>query len=315
MPKAIDLIALGGWPVLDHIAVMPRLPETNEILFEPGFSQQLEQSYWGGCTVNIAITAATLGLVTRIAVVVGNDFKSGGYATHLENQGVHADVIGELSGQRCPHCFQIYDQNGNKFSVMDAPLEDDIDYVDLSDNVFKNTRSVVIVGGSTDHPQTPYLIRNVSKAKKAGCIIAYSGPFTTDMELFAFTDILIFNQYEAEKAMARFNVTKIKDLPSLGPSLIFVTHRDKGSIVYRDKHKELHVPAIQTRRVVDPTGAGDSYSGAVIAALLQDRHPAEAAMVGSTVSSFVIEEIGCQTNLPTWKTMSERYLMSFGSSI
>ena len=70
----------------------------------------------------------------------------------------------------------------------------------------------------------------------------------------------------------------------------------------------VHVP-----KVVDPTGAGDAFAGATLTALINGYSPEASAKVGSVVSSFVVEKNGCQTNLPSWKTMLQRYQSFFGS--
>ena len=52
------------------------------------------------------------------------------------------------------------------------------------------------------------------------------------------------------------------------------------------------VPAAAPARVVDPTGAGDSFGGATLAALASGADLLQAARVGVTVASFTVEAFG-----------------------
>ncbi len=56
-----------------------------------------------------------------------------------------------------------------------------------------------------------------------------------------------------------------------------------------------------TDRVVDVNGAGDSFVAGVATGLLRELPLIDAVRFGAGVASFVIEAVGCQTNLPTWE--------------
>jgi ribokinase len=58
---------------------------------------------------------------------------------------------------------------------------------------------------------------------------------------------------------------------------------------------------------VDPTGAGDAYKAGFLVAFTKGCAPKICCQVGSITASFVVEKVGCQTNLPTWEMMKERY--------
>jgi len=36
--------------------------------------------------------------------------------------------------------------------------------------------------------------------------------------------------------------------------------------------------------------------------------------MGAVVASFVLEKVGCQTNLPNWEMLSARYAKHFGQA-
>jgi 2-dehydro-3-deoxygluconokinase len=52
------------------------------------------------------------------------------------------------------------------------------------------------------------------------------------------------------------------------------------------------VPASKPEKIVDPTGAGDSFNGAYLAARVAGRDPVEAAKVAHRVAGIVIGHKG-----------------------
>ncbi|MBN1563489.1 MAG: carbohydrate kinase family protein, partial [Anaerolineae bacterium] len=48
-----------------------------------------------------------------------------------------------------------------------------------------------------------------------------------------------------------------------------------------------------------------------LAGLLRGELPETSAQLGAVVASYVIEAVGCQTNLPTWGAVMARYRDQF----
>ena len=84
----------------------------------------------------------------------------------------------------------------------------------------------------------------------------------------------------------------------LGPEIVLKTCGEKGSIIYSDEGK-IEVESIY-RPAVDPTGAGDSYKAGFVSRLIYGASLEESAKFASSVSSFVVEKQGCQTNMPSF---------------
>ena len=105
---------------LDHVAILPRLPQRGEIVFAQALNQGLQKTYFGGCSLNIAATAAKLGLTVSVACTAGDDFESSGYAAHLRALNVDTQWILKLEHQPSAHCFSLYDQEGDCIALMDA---------------------------------------------------------------------------------------------------------------------------------------------------------------------------------------------------
>lgn len=75
---------------------------------------------------------------------------------------------------------------------------------------------------------------------------------------------------------------------------------DGGSIICEAGGSALHRVPIYAADVVDTTGAGDSYSGGLLAGLVAGRPVAECAAMGTVSASYVVEARGALgTRLPT----------------
>lgn len=73
-------------------------------------------------------------------------------------------------------------------------------------------------------------------------------------------------------------------------------------------------PAYRVKKVVDPTGAGDSFAGAFMGYLAREGRVSEATLrcailYGSAVASFAVEKFSLDRLLSlTWKDIDTRYL-------
>lgn len=93
-------------------------------------------------------------------------------------------------------------------------------------------------------------------------------------------------------------------LREIGPKIIVKTCGANGSEIYSNNEK-IKIDAI-VREAVDPTGAGDSYRAGFLSRFLNGESLEQSAKFASSVSSFIVEEQGCQTNMPTFDDAFDR---------
>jgi len=83
----------------------------------------------------------------------------------------------------------------------------------------------------------------------------------------------------------------LKKLKRLGPSVCILTRSGHGSDLLCDEGL-FQVPAFKPERIVDPTGAGDSFSGAFLREYSISKEPIWSACVGSAAASVKVETSG-----------------------
>ena len=112
-------------------------------------------------------------------------------------------------------------------------------------------------------------------------------------------DGFVLNDSEAQQLTGEDNVfVALRQIHKLGPKYVVIKQGSHGSILSGPKGLFI-CPAYPLQRVVDPTGAGDSFVGAMMGYLAAakgpiDSHIRRAMTYGSVVASFCCEGFGLQ---------------------
>jgi sugar/nucleoside kinase (ribokinase family) len=118
-------------------------------------------------------------------------------------------------------------------------------------------------------------------------------------ELMKKIDLLLINDEEARELSGIQNLRKAAaDIRKRGPSHLIIKRGEHGALLF-DEHGAFFVPAFPLETVVDPTGAGDCFAGALMGFLarrgLTDASPhtlRRAMFYASALGSFCVEDIG-----------------------
>jgi len=114
-------------------------------------------------------------------------------------------------------------------------------------------------------------------------------------ELLKRIDGLVMNDSEAKLLSGNENlVTAGHAIRQMGPRFVVIKKGEHGAMFF-SKHETYVLPAYPTPRVVDPTGAGDSFAGGMMGYLAEQgnfepRTLKEAMAYGILVASFTVEE-------------------------
>ncbi len=117
------------------------------------------------------------------------------------------------------------------------------------------------------------------------------------LKLLKKVDIYVANDQEAKDLSGETNLIKAaKCLRSFGPRMILIKKGEHGVFFYSDKFV-FSLPAYPTERVVDPTGAGDTFAGGFMGYLTKVKRidgPAlkKAIAYGTVAASFNVEDFG-----------------------
>jgi len=117
------------------------------------------------------------------------------------------------------------------------------------------------------------------------------------MKLFKRIDGLVINDSEAKMLAGTENLVLAGHrVREMGPKFVVIKKGEHGAMFFSE-HETYVMPAFPTERVVDPTGAGDSFAGGMMGYLAQqnnfDPRTLKSAMAyGILVASFNVEGFG-----------------------
>ncbi|HYN88369.1 MAG TPA: carbohydrate kinase family protein, partial [Ardenticatenaceae bacterium] len=128
-------------------------------------------------------------------------------------------------------------------------------------------------------------------------------------ESCAVTDAFLPSELEVRLLCGDVDVrAAAEELASWGPPVVAIKGGAAGCLLYeRDANRFTTIPAYPAR-VVDVTGAGDSFCGGFSAGLRRTGDPLRAALMGTVSASFTVEGYGALYTLGASRHEAERRL-------
>ncbi len=129
-------------------------------------------------------------------------------------------------------------------------------------------------------------------------------------------DVFFANDEEVKMLTQESNLVKAgKHILDRGPSLVVLKKGEHG-VLMLSRDYIFGIPAYPSEQVVDPTGAGDSFGGGFLGYLdkvqsYEEKDVRVAAVYGSVIASFVIEDFGIEPFLTLSKTNIEARFAKF----
>jgi adenosine kinase len=261
----------------------------------------------GGCAPNIAYTLALLGERPLLMATAGEDF--GEYRTWLESAGVDTSLVRQVSGKFTASFFCSTDQHNNQIASFYTGA-----MADAGELSFRPVRDAGIAIISPNDPAA--MVQYAEECRALGIRYIFDpGQQCARMsgdELRAGTigaTIVICNDYELELLRQKSGLGEDEILAR--SEVLIVTRGEHGSsVIARDGRTD--VPAVATRRVVDPTGVGDAFRGGLMKGIALGLPYAVCAQIGSVAATYALEHLGGQSHAYTWHEFRERYEEHFG---
>ncbi|MDD5005345.1 MAG: PfkB family carbohydrate kinase [Candidatus Omnitrophica bacterium] len=134
------------------------------------------------------------------------------------------------------------------------------------------------------------------------------------LRLLKRVDIYVANDAESRELSGESNLIKAaKKLRSFGPEMIVIKKGEHGVIFYCDKFV-FSLPGYPITRVVDPTGAGDTFAGGLMGYLarqgkINEANIKKAIAYATVAASFNVEDFGLsRTSRLTMQDIQERLI-------
>jgi ribokinase len=264
--------------------------------------------FFGGRGGNASVYASMFGVSVGIMGAVGEEIGGQEYVKHLISEMVDVENLYYNKKAHTNKCFIFNGQEGSKiFFYGGALLEEREPYLEhLSSRIAKIEHRMLY--STSPDPEVNYILLKNSEAG-----IKCFGPSSN---IYSYlkkeaeaclgnSDILFLNEDEGE-FLERLLQKKMQEIiKEFNLKFIVKTlgHRG-GEIIAEDS--VLKIPPYEASGVIDTSGAGDAFAGAFMANYYKTEDLSYSGNIASATASFVVEQAGCQSRMPTREEIFER---------
>lgn len=297
------MILVFGSINVDLVARVATIPGPGKTVLAPSYER-----HFGGKGANQAVAAARLGGPGRVAMAacIGDDGFGRECADNLAANGVAIELVGPGAAP-----------TGCAFITVDARAENAITVasganLELKEHLVPEQRlaatTILVLQMEVPFAQSLALARRTRQA--GGRVIWNCAPVPDSLTvsdttaLLAASDILIVNEHEATDIAASLgrHGTEIARIVAGTSTTCIVTAGARGAFAWTPDGETFHAasPAIEP---VDTTGAGDTFVGAVAAALDTGLALPQALALACEAAALSCLTAGAQAGMPRRKAL------------
>ena len=267
------------------------LPEQVHILNVSFLVPTLRREF-GGCAGNIAYTLRHLGGEPVVMAAIGED--GAHYIERLQRWGVDTSLVRTEPGHYTAQAIIITDEDNNQITAFHPGA------MQLADRIDVPARDDLRIGIVAPDGRDA-MWRHAEQMAAAGIPFVFDPgqqlPMFDGAELKRFIERATWvavNDYEGRMLCDRTGLS-LADLSRTHLRGVIVTLGADGCEVWTDGQRE-HVPGAPATEVVDPTGCGDAFRGALLYALERGWTLQEAVRLGNRIGALKIASRGGQNH-------------------
>ena len=282
----------------DLVLKVERRPEPGETVTDAELSTGS-----GGKGANQAAAAALLGASVSFLGRVGDDEFGEPLVRALEEKGIDTSLIERASGYQTGAAFITVTPDGEN-AITVAPGANRAITPEDVDAAAESIRGARVLVAQMEVPKE--VVGRAAEVAASGdtrVVLNLAPTFEVPRELLERLDPLVVNEHEAAFLLGsrvegvEGALSAAPELLSLGPGSAVITLGDAGAVV-ADSSSATHIPAPEVE-VVDTTGAGDAFVGALAVKLARDAPLEEAVSYAVRAGAAAVTKEGAQGALPT----------------
>ena len=254
----------------------------------------------GGAGTYIGIASSLLSNNSAIVSIIGEDFPEK-EIKFLNERGINTDMIEKVTGGKTFYWKGKYHENMINRDTITTELNVLEKFNPVLNPEFSSSE-IVLLGNL--HPAVQNAVINQSTNPKK-FIIMDTMNFWMDntldelLSVIKKVDLIIINDEEAQQLTKDKNIFSAGEkILKMGPEKVIIKKGEHGSI-YLDAKNKYMLPAFPVEKLVDPTGAGDSFAGGIAGFLATKnkigfKEIKEAMLYGTLTASFCVEDFGIE---------------------
>jgi sugar/nucleoside kinase (ribokinase family) len=256
-------------------------------------------SIMGGAVAYVSMVARRLGSSVSVISKVGGDFPDA-YLQTLIHEGVHTSNIIKVNNEQTTSFELTYSSDLSTRMLRLQQQSSPITVADLPNSLNSKIFHIAPIAGEISYDVVKHLktygacisidpqgmIRRFDTTGNVTCSVQI------EKSVLNLIDIYKSSFEEAITLTGQSDLNSIiKTIHKLGPKIVIVTNGEKGSVLSTPS-SIFKVPTYPSDNVVDPTGAGDVFIGALLTEYIAGKNLLWCACVGSAAASIVVENVG-----------------------
>ena len=282
----------------DHVIQVPHFPQPGETL-----SGQNYHIVYGGKGANQAVAAARLGAKVDFIACIGEDKIGLEMKQAFQKDGINTDSIATIQGETTGIAMIQVADSGENSIVISAGANAHL----TTDIVDKFKQKILDADALLMQLETPLdaIIYATKIAKQAGkhtvlnpapakalpdellAQLTMITPNETETELL--TGVKVVDEQSAAQAAAVFH--------QKGVAIVLITLGAKGVFISHNALQKI-IPGFRVQ-AKDTTAAGDTFNGALVTALLEQKSLEEAIQFAHAAAAISVTRFGAQTSIPS----------------
>jgi ribokinase len=283
-----------------HVSAVPKEGET---VLGWGYDEPED----GGKATNQAIAAAYLGAPTICVTVVGTDERGSRALASLQAAGVDTQWVTEVEGPTDVGFLVLPPSKIPAITTaFDRARDLDAARVQAAADAIRSASFVVCQLEAP--PEAAATALRIAREAGISTVLNPAPAEGVEDELLSLTDLLIPNEHEAASLLSSEDTppTLAAELAARHPHLdVVVTAGAAGAYVVARGREVEHVPAPAVEDVVDTTGAGDAFVGALVHRLRAGDDLVGAARFAVRVATLSVQHPGTIPAFARFKDLAE----------
>ncbi len=282
----------------DHVIQVPHFPQPGETL-----SGQNYHIVYGGKGANQAVAAARLGAKVDFIACIGEDKIGLEMKQAFQKDGINTDSIATIQGETTGIAMIQVADSGENSIVISAGANAHL----TTDIVDKFKQKILDADALLMQLETPLdaIIYATKIAKQSGkhTVLNPAPAKALPDELLAQLTMITPNETEAEVLTG----VKVVDEQSAaqaaavfhqkGVAIVLITLGAKGVFISHNALQKI-IPGFRVQ-AKDTTAAGDTFNGALVTALLEQKSLEEAIQFAHAAAAISVTRFGAQTSIPS----------------
>jgi ribokinase len=291
----MSVLVIGSL-IVDNTLYVEKIPNKGETTIAKSSLRSL-----GGKGANQAIATRLAGAQVNFIGCVGDDSEGNLYKDHLEGYGISSSSIITSELKPTGSAFISVDNTGENSIVVNPGANHALapEHLDKHINLFKESKIILL---QLEIPLKT--IKHACRLARANnlSVLINPSPWNSALNTEKFPcDVLILNEIEAAQISGNSNMPKsLESFRKFGLDMIIITQGPEPTLFMSQSGKimESMPPSV---KATDTVGAGDAFTGALAAFLLEGKTVPESIHLANTAGAISVTKAGAQGATPTRK--------------